>query len=83
MYRLHCARSSISFGRSVLDSRGRSEIGGLTLHPGAEAASLASMVDRGLGRQLTGDNCGLPIVGLRSPCRDRQTQAMAFQERDR
>src|SRR5260221_9507795 len=25
MYRLHCARSSISFGRSVLDSNGRSE----------------------------------------------------------
>src|SRR5258706_14534071 len=39
MYRLDCARSSISFGRSVLDSSGRSEICGLALHPGAEVAS--------------------------------------------
>src|ERR1700751_5318245 len=34
-YRLDCARSSISFGRLVLDISGRSKICALALHPGA------------------------------------------------
>jgi putative membrane protein len=51
MYRLVCARSSISFGRSVLDRSGTSETFAL-----AEVASLAPMVGGSL-RQSAAANC--------------------------